>query len=265
MRKALFIFLSSLCFPFNTWGQIDLKKPFTDRNVQGSITLLDYKNQKWIKSDSVDAETETVPASTFKIINLLIALETGVISSELDTIRWVGKIDTSIYGYRPSTYKDMTVKEAFEVSAGWVFVELSKKIGRERYLHYLTLCDYGNKHVSGEADFWNFGPLKISPQQQIEFLIKVHENKLPFSQKNIAILKRVMIHEMNNQYTLRAKTGWGWSSGTDAGWWVGFVEKQESVFFFATRLTKPREDKNRNFQAARIEITKEILKEMRVL
>lgn len=265
MRKALFIFLSSLFFSFNIWGQIDLKKPFTARNVQGSITLLDYKNQKWIKSDSVDAETETVPASTFKIINLLIALETGVISSELDTIRWVGKIDTSVYGYRPSTYKDMTVKEAFEVSAGWVFVELSKKIGRERYLHYLALCDYGNKNVSGEADFWNFGPLKISPQQQIEFLIKVYENKLPFSQKNIDTLKKVMIHEKNDRYTLRAKTGWGWSGGTDAGWWIGYVEKQENIFFFATRLTKAREDKNRNFQAARIEITKEILREGGVL
>lgn len=96
MRKILFIFLSSLCFPFNAWGQIDLKKPFTDRNVQGSITLLDYKNQKWIKSDSVDAETETVPASTFKIINLLIALETGVISSEMDTFRWGREIDNML-------------------------------------------------------------------------------------------------------------------------------------------------------------------------
>lgn len=265
MHKAIFVFVSFLFLSLNTWGQIDLRQPFEDQGVKGSITLFDYKNQKWIASDSTDTSIETVPASTFKIINLLIALETGVISSELDTIRWVGKIDTSIYGYRPSTYKDMTVKEAFEVSAGWVFMELSKKIGKERYLHYLQLCDYGNKKVSDEVDFWNFGPLNISPRQQIEFLIKVHENQLPFSKRNIDILKKVMINEKNDRYILRAKTGWGWSNGTDAGWWVGYVEKGENVFFFATRLTKAREDKNKNFQSARLGITKGVLGEMGVL
>lgn len=256
----IFVFLS-----LNTRGQIDLRQPFEDQRVKGSITILDYKNQKWIASDSTDSSIETVPASTFKIINLLIALETGVISSELDTIKWVGKIDTSIYGYRPSTYKDMTVKEAFEVSAGWVFMELSKKIGRERYLQYLRLCDYGNKNVSDSVDFWNFGPLNTSPRQQIEFLIKVYENKLPFSERSIDILKKVMIHEKNDRYILRAKTGWGWSNGTDSGWWVGYVERSENIFFFATRLTKAREDKNKNFQSARLGITKRVLGEMRVL
>ncbi|MFC3197609.1 hypothetical protein ACFOET_08300 [Parapedobacter deserti] len=34
----------------------------------------------------------------------------------------------------------MTIKEAFEVSAGRVFMELAKKIGREKYLHYLEAC-----------------------------------------------------------------------------------------------------------------------------
>lgn len=233
--------------------------------VNGSITLFDYKNQHWIASDSVDSELETVPASTFKIINLLIALETGVISDELDTVKWIGTIDTTIYGYRPSTYKDMTVKEAFELSAGWVFMELSKKIGRERYRYYLDRCGYGNKNVGNDVDFWNFGPLAVSPRNQIAFLVKVHENKLPFSKRNIDILKRVMINEQQDQYILRAKTGWGWNNGIDAGWWVGYVERDENAYFFATRLTKDREDKNKNFQSARIEITKRMLKEMGVL
>src|SRR5690606_14234099 len=112
-------------------------------------------------SDSMESLVQKVPASTFKIINLLIALETGVISDEHDIVAWPGSIDTAIYGYRPSTYKDMTVKEAFEVSAGWVFMELAKKIGKEKYLEYLKDCDYGNQKVSDDPDFWNFGPLTI--------------------------------------------------------------------------------------------------------
>ena len=76
-------------------------------------------------SDSTESSLQKVPASTFKIINLLIALETGVISDELNTVKWIGEINENLYMHRPSTYKDMTVKEAFEVSAGWVFMEIS--------------------------------------------------------------------------------------------------------------------------------------------
>ena len=85
------------------------------------------------------AKKETQPASTFKVINLLIALETGVIKDENEIVKWVGTTDTVRYGYRPEIYRDMTVKKAFEVSAGWVFIELAKKVGREKYLHYLTV------------------------------------------------------------------------------------------------------------------------------
>lgn len=39
-------------------------------------------------SDSVESSVQKVPASTFKIANLLIALETGVIEDELDIVKW---------------------------------------------------------------------------------------------------------------------------------------------------------------------------------
>ena len=80
----------------------------------------------------METKQETLPASTFKIINLLIALETKTISSEKEIVKWVGSTDTLKYGYRPEIYHDMTVSEAFEVSAGWVFVELAKKIGKKK-------------------------------------------------------------------------------------------------------------------------------------
>ena len=64
----------------------------------------------------------TLPASTFKIINTLIALETGVIADENEIVKWPGKTDTVKYGYRPDIYHDMSLKEAFKRSAGWVYV-----------------------------------------------------------------------------------------------------------------------------------------------
>jgi len=115
-----------LLFSVPTFSQ-DLITPFKDCNLTGSVTIYDYEKQKWIVSDDTDSWNETQPASTFKVINLLIALETGVIKNENDIVKWPGSTDTTLYGYRPDIYKDISVKEAFEVSAGWAFIELAKK------------------------------------------------------------------------------------------------------------------------------------------
>ncbi|VTR51001.1 Beta-lactamase OXA-10 precursor [Sphingobacterium thalpophilum] len=72
---------------------------------------------------------------------MLIALETGTIKDENEIIKWPVKTDTVKYGYRPDIYRDITVKEAFEVSAGWAFIELSKRIGKNKYLKYLSECN----------------------------------------------------------------------------------------------------------------------------
>jgi beta-lactamase class D len=74
-----------------------LRKPFKDCNVNGSTSIYDYNKQKWIISDTADSKKETLPASTFKVINLLIALETGVIKDENVVVKWIGKTDTWLH------------------------------------------------------------------------------------------------------------------------------------------------------------------------
>lgn len=260
LSLLLIIFLTDI-----THCQDLQNKYFAEAGVNGSITIYDYNKREWKVSNNKELFKATVPASTFKIINLLIALESKVIKSELDTIKWPGKIDTALYGYRPNTYRDMTVKEAFEVSAGWVFMELSKRIGKKQYIEYLSLCGYGNMQVSNDADFWNFGPLKISPKNQIEFLIKLYEGKSPFSKRNLDILKSVMTRETNDYYILRSKTGWGREDKKDIGWYVGYIEKDGNTYFFATRLIKDIQDKNPNFQKLRIDITDKIFSDLGIL
>jgi beta-lactamase class D len=247
-------------------GQVDLQQSFRECSIKGSTTIYDYKNQYWIYSDSLDALKLSLPASTFKIINLLIALEIKVIKDENEVIKWVGKTDTTLYGYRPEIYKDMTLREAFEVSAGWVFIELAKKIGKKNYTKYLNACRYGNLDLSmKDVDFWNFGSFGISPQNQVMFLKAVYEEKLPFSKRNYEILKRVMVVEKTNDYTIRAKTGWTRDGGIDSGWWVGYVESRENTYFFATRISKKRSESNPNFGQCRKTITKTILKQIKAI
>jgi beta-lactamase class D len=244
----------------------DFKKYFDSCAVDGAIVIYDNNNQTWIVSDTVNTKKETLPASTFKIINLLIALETNTIKDEHEVVKWVGSTDTVKYGYRPEIYHDMPVDEAFEVSAGWVFIELAKKIGRENYLKYLSLCNYGNGNLSQQdADFWNFGSFAISPQNQVEFIKNLYLGKLPFSKRNIDIVKRVMLTEKSENYTISAKTGWTRENNINTGWWVGFVETKTNVYFFATRLLQDRALNRDDFGACRKEITRKVLRSLKII
>ncbi len=241
-------------------------EPFAACEINGSITIYNYNARKWISSNIEDSNYATLPASTFKVVNTLIALESGAIANENEVIRWPGSTDTTKYGYRPDIYHDMSMKEAFKASAGWAYVELAKKIGREKYRKYLTACHYGNIDLSQEDDdFWNFGSFAISPANQIEVLVGVYEETLPFKKEAFDILKNIMIEEQTEDYTLRAKTGWTRDGGKDTGWWVGYVERDDNTYFFATRLTKDRATPNPDFGGCRKSITKTILKQLHTL
>jgi beta-lactamase class D len=266
MSPFKIILFITVLLPVSAWCQLDLQKPFQDCHIEGSITLYDYKNQKWTFSNKADSKKETLPASTFKIINSLIALETGVIEDENEVVKWVGEVDTVLYGYRPDIYKDMTMKEAFEVSAGWVYIELAKKIGKDRYQQYLKKCHYGNGNLSqADVDFWNFGAFGISPYNQVTFLKDFYEEKLPFSKRTYQIVKRIMMAEKTDTYTISAKTGWTRYGGKDTGWWVGYLERKDNVYFFATRIIKDRKTPNPSFAQCRKEITKSVLQQLHAM
>lgn len=246
--------------------QNDFKRYFDSCYVEGSVVVFDNTNKTWIVTDTVGIIKETLPASTFKIINLLIALETKTISDENEIVKWVGTLDTVKYGYRPDIYHDMSVREAFEVSAGWVFIELAKKIGKDNYQKYLTECEYGNLNLSQQNDdFWNFGDFAISPINQVEFLKNLYEENLPFSKRTIEIVKRVMLSEQNNDYTIRAKTGWTRENNINTGWWVGYLNSEDGVYFFATRLLQERKLNRDDFGSCRKEITKQLFRELNII
>lgn len=244
----------------------DLQKHFKNCNANGSIVIFDNNKQQWIVSDTIGPKMETLPASTFKILNLLVALETDVIADENEIVQWAGRTDTAEYGYRPEIYHDMAVKEAFDVSAVWVFIELAKRIGKDNYKKYLTSCNYGNLNLSHRGDdFWNFGALGISPVNQVQFVRKLYENKLPFSREHMEIVRRVMVVEQKDGYVIHAKTGWTSKNEINIGWWVGYLEKNKTVYFFATRLLQDEKSNNPNFGTCRKEITMTVFRDLGII
>ncbi|GGD65897.1 beta-lactamase [Emticicia aquatilis] len=262
MKKIFFasLFICSF-FRISAQEVVDFSQYFKEYDLEGGFFLYNYKTKSYQVSDKTDFVRATSPASTFKIPNSLIALEVGAIKDENEVIKWDGE-----KRWLPVWDKDHDLTEAYKNSTVWFYQELARRIGEKNYNKYLKACDYGNKDISGGlTQFWLGKSLKISPKNQIEFLVKLYEEKLPFSKRTFEITKRVMVREKTNDYTLRAKTGMATVDKVDIGWFVGYVEKQDNVYFFALRMQKPEEKQMPEFASRRIEITTKILKQMGIM
>lgn len=262
MQKLLFYIFFSIFISAKAFGQIDFQKPFQDCNVQGSITIYDYKNKKWTFSDKADAKRELLPASTFKVINSMIALETGAVKGEKEVFKWDGRVrDIEAWN------ADTDMKDAFKNSTVWFYEEIARRVGKERYKEFLKKSNYGNGKIYGGrgVNFWVYGDFGVTPINQVEFLKAFYEEKLPFSKRTFEIVKRIMLNEKTDNYALYAKTGRTMSKEPDTGWWIGFVEGKNNIYFFATRITQKKGTENPRFNDCRKEITKTILREMKII
>ncbi len=201
-------------------------------DVKGCLVVYDENNNRYFHHNLQRAKQEFLPASTFKILNSMIALETGVIESDSTVIPWDGL-------QRPfaAWNRDHTLASALEVSAVWVYQELARRIGPEHMQHWVHQAGYGNTDIGGGIDtFWLEGDIRITTLQQIDFLRRFYHQTLPFSQKTQATVKRMMIREQTDTYTLRYKTGWAMRAQPQAGWFVAILEENGNVYHAVSNI-----------------------------
>lgn len=236
-------------------GEYNLLDVFNEQKLEDCFGF--YEKAAFIISDGENmvvyndelANTEISPYSTFKIPNSMIALETGVITKEDSYKKW----DGTIYS-REELNRDHDLASAIENSVVWYYKELANDIGEENMQKYLKTMSYGNQDISGGLDqFWLGSSLKITPIQQIEFLIKFYNNEFNFSEETIDIVKTI-IKQKDLDFDIYGKSG---SSGEGMSWFVGYVVKDDKPYFFTTYL----EDEKNGLQAKTYTITmfKEIL------
>jgi beta-lactamase class D len=235
----------------------DLAHLFADRQVQGSFIGYDGQQDQWLFIDSAQCDVATLPASTFKILGSLIGLESGVVPDSNHVIEW----DGNDYG-RVAANRDLSLRQAYDVSAYWYFRDVVRRIGPAGFKQWLDTVGYGNADTTGGFDqCWVRGDLHITPRQQIGFLRKVYAEELPFSERTYALTKAIMVREDTLGHVLRAKTGWAEGDQGSIGWYVGWVEAKDRVpYFFATRISTS-DTAHASFGNDRIAITKEVLRE----
>jgi len=239
---------------------VDFKKYFDEAGVNGCFVLYDENNKIFVEYNHERCDSGYTPASTFKIPNSVIALEERVVKSDTQTIKWDGTIWD-----RKEMNQDQDLRTAFKFSVIWVYFEFARKIGLGKYKEYLTSFDYGNKDRSGPADkFWLSGGLRISANQQIDFLRKFYTYQLNVFKSSIDVVKRIMVIEAPFGYKLSGKSGGGYLPDNRVIMWlVGYVEKAGNTYYYALNFTCDKyTDETGKW---RFSITKNILRELKVL
>jgi beta-lactamase class D len=275
--NLIFILISTLCISC-TRNNIKEQKQWTSIFQKYGIDsacfeLADNSHEQVFYYNLYRISKAYSPASTFKIMNSLIALETNVATDENMIIPWDGQIRD-----REEWNKDMDMREAFKVSCVPYYQELARRIGAVEMQKWIDSVKYGNKRIGGKIDmFWLNDTLLISADEQVGLLKKLYFDKLPFSQRTLRIVRSILLREDSTDYRLYYKTGTKQTGTRTLAWLVGFIERKETQksvltkkeetnykpYFFAMNIET--NDTLMDTKKVRLNILKDILRERKII
>ncbi|MDQ6608510.1 MAG: penicillin-binding transpeptidase domain-containing protein [Bacteroidota bacterium] len=261
MRLIWFLavaFFLTACSPNNVTIDNSLKKYFDEQKSEGCFALFNNGNGQFTIYNLVRyRDSAFLPASTFKIINSLIGLQTGVITNDSMVIKWDGKLrDVAEWN------QDLSMYRAFRFSAVPYYQEVARRIGKDTMQHWLDSLSYGTKKITSSIDtFWLDNSLKITPDEELGVVKRLYFNQLPFFTNNQQIVKNAMLFEDKPTHRLWYKTGLGKKEdGTPLAWIVGFIEENRHPYFFV--LNMETKDSSVNLKEARMTVLRNILTQL---
>jgi beta-lactamase class D len=197
-------------------------------------------------SDAAECGLATAPASTFKIPHALIALQTGVITTDT-VIKWDGT------GYEFESWRrDHTLSSAIKASVRPFFEQTARLIGPQRMHDGLSSLGYAADAFDGNASaFWVTGDLVVSPMEQFGFLQRFFAGTLPIEGRHLSAVKEAMrmppgqillgagprSFELRwpKDTIVRAKTGNTTVKGERVSWLMGALESRGVEYVFVAR------------------------------
>ncbi len=256
--------LFQACSSNNVKQDKSLKKYFDEHKVEGCFALMNNATGKFtVYNLSRYRDSSYLPASTFKIVNSLIGLQTGKIVNDSMVIKWDG-----VKRWKDDWNRDLTMYEAFRVSSLPYYQEVARRIGKDTMQRWLDSLKYGAKLATDKVviktaidSFWIDNSIKVTPDQQLGLVKRLYFDQLPFFKTYQEMVKRAMLFENNTNYRMGYKTGWGTTeNGHALGWIVGWIEENNHPYFFVLNIESP--DRNFDIVPARMKILKDILKQL---
>lgn len=243
LLTALFLVLSACARPeavgvetdvLPTTSDTDWAGVFAREGAVGTFVLYDLATGQTLRHDAERAARGYVPASTFKVYNALVALETGVVRDVDSTYAWDG-VERSVAAWN----RDHSLRSGMAVSAVWLYQEVARAVGTERYGAAFAREPFGTGAVDDAlTTFWLTGPLAVSADEQVAFFDRLRQGTLAFAPEHQATVRDLLpVLAEGEGFALRAKTGWALREGeADLGWLVGWVERPEGDVVFALNV-----------------------------
>ncbi len=229
------LFLLVLCLGVSCFARADeaaIGRLFNTAGIAGTLVVESARSGQRYVHDAVRARQAFPAASTFKVLNTLIALDEDVISGMDAVIPWDGTRHEMADWNR-----DQTLASAFRLSCVWCYQRLAQQVGAAKYPGHLRQARYGQlREPFDVTQFWLDGSLTIDAEQQVAFLRQVVERRLPYRPAHYDTLKSIMLAETGPTYRLYAKTGWAARSKPGIGWYVGYVETGDDTWLFALNI-----------------------------
>ena len=193
---------------------------FKQVHAQAVFVTYDGVQYQSYGTDLSRAHTAYIPASTFKILNALIGLQHHK-ATTTEVFPWDGR-KRSFAAWE----KDFNLASAMQASAVPVYQTLAQRIGLDLMQQEVKRIHYGNQNIGQQVDqFWLVGPLKITPQQQTQFVYQLATQQLAFDTAVQQQVKEMLLVEARGEHKLYAKSGWGMDVNPQVGWYSGWVEK----------------------------------------
>ncbi len=206
--------------------------------------VLDAKSGE-VLSRQGTCDQRFAPQSTFKFPLAVMGYDAGILK-DATTPRW----DYKRAWKRPEREQksvDPTIWERDSIV--WYSQEITRRLGMKRFADYARRFGYGNADVRGVkgrsdglTEAWLMSSLKISPDEQVEFVRRFLSGALPVSDAAIEKTKAIMpVFAAGDGWQVRGKTGSGrmrTKAGTYdgdrwLGWFVGWAQKGERRVVFA--------------------------------
>ncbi|MDF7813674.1 class D beta-lactamase [Hymenobacter sp. YC55] len=271
-----FLFLISLLLlwiqpaPAPSIVERNFQKHFSQYGLQGSFLLYDEQAARFTAYDLKRCRQGFLPASTFKIPNTIIGLETGVIQDTSQIMKWDGQKRSF-----PQWNQDMTLAQALRVSCVPCYQQIARGVGAKRYNEKLSNLRFGAMRVTEATvdSFWLTGSSRITQFQQIDFLRRLYANQLPATREHQQTTKALLELRRTAGYRLYGKTGWtgravGLAAPIDNGWFVGWLERTDGRTFYFALNAEPQPGRtvaDTKFIPGRRAITEDILAELQLL
>jgi beta-lactamase class D len=193
-----------------------------------------------------DCATRVTPASTFKVAISLMGYDTGFLKDEhAPLLPFREGYPDWIASWRAPTDPASWIRN----SVVWYSQQITQSLGEDRFQKYVSAFQYGNEDVSGDAGknngltrAWLSSSLKISPLEQLAFLGRLVNHKLPVTANAFDMTCRITrLSDLVDGWEVHGKTGTGspvLGDGThdedhDYGWFVGWTSKGGRTIVFA--------------------------------